>query len=434
VKSLKVKVSILDAYLFNNKGDVAILEGTLKAFRNSRKFNIKVTTVLGFNHKLWMKKLSKHYDITFCPNLPELFLLKYLITKSKLQYLKDPISCLKAMKHYMGEHLSCTIHALREARNASLVWVLGGIPYSDIKDFSGAIFGMSRLLSVIGIVKALKKKCIIGGQSIGGNYLPMITSIVGKNMLKCDYVILREPFSYNLLKKIKILNSCKTKISLGYDYAFNCEPRRTRNIDSLVDEVKAVTESYGMKKAVTMNISCHVINHVHQLIELGKKILSEGYTLIIYPHDVDDVKISLDFFQQLTRAGKDDYIKHVLLLNTMPYTASELYYFLNSLASKGVITWNISLRSHSAIAHLSNLIPTFHIAYSFKGIELMKMLKLERYVLPLNNLDWKKIKKHAFLVSNESEEYKAYLKDLIPYIRHKIDEQTDAGIEHLMKY
>ena len=64
----------------------------------------------------------------------------------------------------------------------------------------------------------------------------------------------------------------------------------------------------------------------------------------------------------------------------------------------------------------------------------MKMLKLEQYVLPLTSSNWTRIKELSFLVPNKSEEYKSYLGDLIPYIKYKIDEQTDAGIEYLMRY
>lgn len=411
-----MKVSLIEGYYFYNKGDVAITEGTIRTLKEL-KLGINIVSV--FMPNSW-KIFQDNYQFRLYNNFSEFLTLK--------KFSKGP---LKKPKDYARKY----IEYLREVGNSDLIWIIGGMHYGDVKNpkIRGTVTALNRIIAVSTMAKILREPLVVGGISLGGDIYKPYTGIAIKELTSSAIsLILREPISYKLvIDYVKgHLKESKSRILLGYDYAFNCYPLYTHRAKKGINWIEKFVDVRGIDKLVLVNVMPkNPLSFIERMIS---SLLDYGYGVALYPHDLDDLIFAYKVKQNISKSKKN-YSQRITILDTIPFLASELYYILSHLNKKKIVAFGISYRSHGAIAFLTNKIPTLHIAYSHKGVGIMKMLGLGKYCVKT-----KEVTRDALIVRlidrliKERDFYEEYLESLIPRARRHILLQTKEAIPQFL--
>jgi polysaccharide pyruvyl transferase WcaK-like protein len=244
---------------------------------------------------------------------------------------------------------------------------------------------------------------------------------------RSSYVLIRDPISYSIVTHYaKHVGSIKSIIKLGYDYAFNCVGKATRRAEKKIENLRNIAEVNEGKKIVFLNLMPHISKRI--ALSIVRQIVELGYCVLLYPHELDDFLWTRDLCSE-TNGLNGEIRSKTFVFDTMPYSSSELYYVLSRLNLHGDVALGVSCRSHGAIAFLTNLIPTAHLAYSHKGVGIMKMVGLGDYCTQTQQPNGHTLRTLISLLDKKSEEYRSFLRREIPIIRHRIMTQTRDAID-----
>lgn len=220
------------------------------------------------------------------------------------------------------------------------------------------------------------------------------------NVLKSHSLILaREPLTYNALISRGLTNVCKVS-----DIAFGLEP----------EEVALPTENY-----VVVNISPLVCRKnpkaeeaVDRLIDFILK--STDFSVVLVPHVM--AKVDNDF-EQLSKYREKD-LERVHLVSDK-YSAAQYKYIISHARLC------VAARTHVTIAAYSSCVPTLAIGYSTKARGIGKDLKLEEYVIDVEDEDFEELLISNFCKLKENEvNIRAILEESMPcYKQNTCNEQ-----------
>lgn len=285
----------------------------------------------------------------------------------------------------------------------------------------GAYLGGNKFQSIpqdlfpIYLAKKLKKKIYVYAQSvdpISNKLLKLITEFV---LNQADIITLREQYSLNLLKSMRI----KSPMYLTADPAFL--------IDKLpFNEGKKLLEKAGYNDFSNQKIGLTVrkwnfpnsthpkekfmryIDEVSQFIE--KVTQQENADIILFP-------------QVILKPNDDDRIISNLLKSKLTKKASKKVFVLEEdytpeqiKSMMGAMDFFIGTRMHSNIFAISMGIPTLAISYEIKTDGIMKMVGLADYVIDISNISSDQIIEKFNNMKKNGDIIKKQLNQMLPII------------------
>ncbi|MCK5617544.1 polysaccharide pyruvyl transferase family protein, partial [Candidatus Pacearchaeota archaeon] len=291
-------------------------------------------------------------------------------------------------------------------KDVNIVCLSPGGPYiGDMYDFRSEFI---RLL-VIFIAQKYKKKTMIYGPSSGPFKNP-IRNFFRKNILKkVDVFIARDKQSYDYLSDLNL----KDNIFLSTDCVFTRQINYSDDNKSIImskgfnqeDKIIGITPMdlswhsvWGRNQGVNSNL-CNVIARVADTL-----IEKYSYKILFIPQlfgTSDDMK-SIDKTREYMIYKKESSVLDKLLdSDTQQLIFSKLYFM-------------IGCRHHSVVLATKMKTPAISIAYEFKIISYMKEIGLNKYVIPIDNLNYDILLNTCNTLIINKHEYNRILDQQIP--------------------
>ncbi len=375
-------ILITNAYTWLNKGDAAITISMIKALRKQWP-----------KTKIWLLSMnpsvdSFQYGKYKCHVAPEFFAetlnSKRLKIIKILQIFKKMVqAAFIATFHKMGFKLPGS-PTLQKYFEADMVISSGG---GFLNDNFGSFFLLHLFQIYVAIL--LKKPTVICAQSIGPfrNKLSLfLTKIVLK---KADLITLRESISGNLMKKPPTCSN----IYVTADMCFTLSSKEDgdfldkANLEYLKLPKSAPIIGITVRKWIYPGSFNSKEKH-EEYIETFARLINHitehmNATVIFIPQVIapkeDDRITALEIAEKV----KNREMVKVLLGNYSPY---EIMHIIKKM------DLFIGTRMHSNIFSLMMLVPTIAISYEHKTDGIMRMLKLDEWIIPINALSFKNLK------------------------------------------
>lgn len=386
-----MKIVITHTYSDSNKGDLAIVLGTIIGIRKvAPHASILLHSVFSehdpdFNfHSRFIQKIGLRVEEGVMPspyvNDKEKGILRNLNALIRLtKHVFALALILKSPKLFSWFHPQ-KARALSSIKEANLVIAKGGqYIYNDQRGMRGALY-LWRMLSIISCAIDLHKPVIILGQSIGPLVSLNARKATAKMLQKCKLVVVREQLTFKLLDEIDV----KKNVLMAPDMAFLIEPKAPEEVPHFIKDdlwigVTVVNWSFPSSK----NPKKQRDKYVQVLVDtLTKAYLNLDLRPVLFPqvtvkhHGESDLDLIDYLYKELqendipVKSVKDDL---------SPSELSFLY---------GQCTLLLGTRLHSCILAACAGTPVIAIRYQgFKTEGVMANMGLQDYVHDINDID-----------------------------------------------
>lgn len=379
----KVKISISGGSLNGNSGAEAMLITTIRRLESEIpecEFGI-FTPYYNDDKLIW---INEKYPTIYLFNSSPISLVTKLFTLSVLAGGLKKIR-IKFLKYLFPK----SIQFLWES--------------SVFIDVAGVSFIDSRLkfvpFNVLSIYPAfLLNIPVVKFAQATGPYKKILNRVLAKHCLKkVNHTFARGITTELHLKELKL---AAEKFSLSTDIVFcnQTNDSLTDNYPDLQDFISQIntlkTKTKGViglcPSSVVFNLSKKQGgDHISLLLGISKRILNEGYTLVIYPNATKEHKPSnfiandIPVIVELVKELKKEQVGKNYLFYDRNINTTGIKQIINTLD----IT--VVSRFHSMIFSLSLATPVFILGWSHKYSEVMKAFGLEKYVYDYKNADVK---------------------------------------------
>ncbi|MFQ7233611.1 MAG: polysaccharide pyruvyl transferase family protein [Enterococcus hulanensis] len=376
-----MNITVISAYTWFNKGDAAILLGTVNEINEF--FKAKGVQDLSFNILTFTPKIDRSMYTQLAPNIKSVesnLLNPYPVKKTKVH---KSIAILKLAFRYMYLKLMVVVNFNRLiSKSKSLILC----DKSDIIIVCGGGFlGGNKYnslihLAQINIVKKLNKKMILWGTSIEPPRKKLLKKITEKQLSTLDCILPREEVTSSYINKWFPTNQIKNTP----DLAFKTPYLKTSKIEKKFFEVK--------EKALEKKIIGVTMREWNFPKSKDPKERKENYekalvNLINYKNK-DTLFV---FIPQVIMEGDDDRIFAKRIQNML--IDSNSLFIIEDDFSPYELKWIISkfdqflgTRMHSNIFSSSMFLPPVAIAYEKKTNGIMDKLGLGDYVVDIENV------------------------------------------------
>lgn len=395
-----MKITITNAYTWNNKGDAGILLGLIQTLKKIYGNNLEIT-ILSLTPDLDKKQYLKDpviknvysnilnprpYTHTTIGKIKAV--LKLIFQAIRLSFITR-CNLNKAIKQYPS---------IESLSKSDLIIVCGG-----------GFLGGKKLDSLLHVFQMhintlFNKPLVIAGTSIEPFGNPIISHKTRKVIKKYDHVIAREEITERCLQTI--LNP--KQFSMAPDLAFMLDDEPYVNT-VIKDMRKKYTKLIGITVRNWHNTNMK--NYIRAIIKTIDHYAAHNIGFVFVPQVIDpngnDTKIALT-------------IKHAL---KNPETLAIIDENLSPSQIKGLIKnfdYFVGTRMHSNIFATSLAIPTVAIAYEQKTNGIMSMLELDQYVLNINAISSRKLIEKIDLMMLNSKKISSHLHHIITSIKKDI--------------
>lgn len=403
----------------NNKGDAAIVRGNLTALLH--KFptsKIIICYSKHHEHKHFFNKDQKTsnrlFDNIENRKVPLFFKMLVLIFKS-FQYL----IWIKFKRIPIDEQAK-NIFNLYE--NSDIIIYTGG------GYLGGPYWSLSSVLLPIYFAKKLKKKVCLTGVTIEPPKNFLLRILIKKILNKIDLITAREPFTIEVLNSLKI----KSLKFLTADYAFLNENGSKENGYELLDKLKILNTNsirigISLKQFPKSEISTQNLEIYQRKITKAVELLLKKFDSIIlfFPFDITPTQDDRIIANSIVKILDKPLQERVFLLNDN-YSTEDI---MSMISTMDVF---IATRFHSIIFAVSMEIPTISLPYMQKNHGLMKMLKLDDWMLNFPNFTSEQLVEYVSKILENKEQVKSILKNRLITIRKDAYSNITA-IEVLLK-
>ena len=383
----RVKILIVGMGSLKNKGNLAILEGTLKSVRRFVPNSQFVVMSHGPREELDrypVKTIPSIIEVPLGSKMTKLFrtalvLIKGLIAISIVVLWK--IS--KALPHLRADSLVDS-WGLNEYIDSDLIIVRGGdAAFSDFYNLDSLLFTFLTVLPCI----VLQKKIAVLGHSVGpfhSRFARILTSFI---LERVDLITVREALSNKILKEIGIKNRNTFETA---DLAFTIPSVSAQVINRIlqVEHIPTNRILVGISASRLIakwfqvrNGGSRYEDYVLFMAAIVKHVNDRlGAVAVFIPHvfgpekDDDDRIVAEDICQKLSN---DDMVRIV----RGEYSPSEL---------KGIIGQCdifVGTRTHALISAISSYVPSLAISYLHKTEGIMDSVNQGRWVFPIEGID-----------------------------------------------
>jgi colanic acid/amylovoran biosynthesis protein len=404
-KEFKIKsILVSNIYSWKNKGDAAIvislLEDIKKQFPDSEislsshdpKDVKKYGNYPFYNNTEFF--IFKKSDKLFLKLIKSIFFLfRIFIFKS---FLKIKIDSSFLFSKVLREKIN-------SYKKFDLVIACGG-GYLSTKSFGSVI---TKLIFVYDfyLSKIFNKQYILYHQSVGpfNNYLDWL--LLKKPLNGAKIIICREKLTFNRLKKYGLNN-----LILSSDIAFNLRVKKISCLGRYKFNKKKINVGITVRKWFRGNrqkiYEKEISKFIIKTLNNNPDIYFYFIPQVIYgDNEDDDILISKNIYSLLSKFQK----KRVKIIND-DFSPKNLKWIISQM------DYFVGTRMHSNIFALSSYVKTLAISYEPKTWGIMKMLKLESYVIDINKISSEKLYK-MFIKLIKDDLYLKILKKRIPMIR-----------------
>ncbi|WJE15270.1 polysaccharide pyruvyl transferase family protein [Halobacillus sp. ACCC02827] len=375
-----MKITIIDAYTWYNKGDAGILLGTVESL--NQMYNNPEIRVLSFTPRLDQLKYSQVYSNI---NLVRTNLLNpYPLKKTKFQKL---IAIGKLAKEKLIQDIIFKIskekylkkyESARIINDSDVVYVCGG-GFLGGKKFNSLIH-----LHQIKKATKLNDNCILWGTSVEPPTNKLLKKITEATLGDLNLILPREDITENYLNTFYP----KSKTIATPDMAFNLKTIETQRIEDLMDKLGS-----GKKIGITIR-DWHFPNSIDSekdkqnyfksIVEIIERKSALGYKFVFIPQVIftgdDDRIIAKEVKEHLNNKYKNNFV-----VLEDDYSPGELKYLISKL------DLFLGTRMHSNIFATSVGVPTFAIAYERKTNGIMNRLNMNEYVVDIEDVSAEKV-------------------------------------------
>jgi colanic acid/amylovoran biosynthesis protein len=385
------RILITNGYSWCNKGDAAIAIATLTLLRKQWP-QTKITVVSltpeidGPHYRRYGAEVTK--DFFSDSRLSKNSLTKILkLAKTVLQVGVSIIS------YRVGVDIRNILPAdkyeiLRKYLEAELIISSGG---GFLNDSYGSIFLLQ--LFQIFVSVSLKKPTIICAQSIGPMKGRIHKFIVRMILSKADLITVREKLSKVLLAKMKVAAPVYVTADMTFSLDQPAKACSNRLLSGKAPPIVGITVQKWVYPG-SSSPSKEYENYVKVLASFIDHFTEEKNATIflipqvIGPKEDDDREAARDVSQ---------WVKHkekivVLESDCSPFEIIHLI---------GQMDLFVGTRMHSNIFSLMSSVPTVAVSYQPKTDGIMKMLGLEEWVIPIEELTFQRLVKKADKAWNE---------------------------------
>ena len=420
-----------------NKGDLAILEGTihiLKRFFPKAKIVIQncdysLKEVLKLKIAVFSSKLCDEHFGSFFPRIfSTKILFGDLITAIKNLFISFWIIIFSLLFIIFRKKIPLSLlpkahrHCFKSLTESELIIVKGGCYIYSVGGIKWFLFLYRMLYTTLLALILQKKKIILLGHSIGP-----IKGIIQRNMTKIilkrvDRIILRENLSFYYLKRnLKII---ETKMNVSPDLAFlkvdfyeNEKPNSLNSIierenipynqtDDIFIGITVRDWSFPGKKNPELLFKRY-INAISKIVDYLCR--NKNIKIFFFPHSLyDDLKVA----KRVIKLVKNTSNVYILRGN---YTTNNLR---NMLSFMKIL---IGTRIHSNILALTAGTPVVAISYlKHKGYGILKMAGFEKFVIDISEINITDLRKKVDLLLNNNEFYRSIANNSVLNIQNKI--------------
>lgn len=394
-----MKITLLHGYSDSNKGDLAIVLGTLRLFEEIfDRPQITLQSVYSradpdfdFHHR-FMRKRGIRVLSHMIPS-PYLDSDKHTRTRNLKAALRLVISAAAQLiaerSKLLARFIGVDSDALDNIRDCDLVVLKGGqYIYNDQGGLRGALY-LWRILSTINLAARLGKPVLILGQSIGPLAGDLALEMTRRALKKCKAIIVREKLSEELMTQLGL--GARTRRSP--DLAFLVRPEESARTSALV-------AAFQKQRTLGMTVVDWSFpgskdpkgdreRYVDALIQLAVYAFNElGMGVALFPqvivrhHGGSDSVLIGEIKKKLADLG---VTAHAPTEDFSPGELSNLY---------GHCTALIGTRLHSCILAAVSACPIVAIRYQgFKTEGVMAELGMERFVHDIGSVSFGELKR-----------------------------------------
>lgn len=375
-----INILITDYHCASNRGDAAILEGLVRSLKSIFPNSvIKVMTEYPESAKIINQVYSIQQKMVpfrwnkIRKNIASVYLLigGSFFRKGINIFGIKPLMKKLSLESYLEAHL---------------VISTGGSFLNDFY-FPG---NLSRFWGFY-FAKTLGKPVAIYAQSIGPLNKPFCNWIARHILNKVDLIILRDKESYNIIDSLRIN---KPKKYLGVDASFNMNLLNRKILQ------KRALEKYSFSQKNKLMVSISVRDwecykkkdgkdiYISSIAKLADWLVLEKKAKVIFAstctnfdgYHHDDRVLAQKIIKKMEHADREN---PKILFGE--YTPQELSHFY------GKMDLHIGTRMHSIILAMLSGTPAVAIQYEFKTGNLMKLFRLEDYLLDINSISFEKL-------------------------------------------
>jgi colanic acid/amylovoran biosynthesis protein len=263
----------------------------------------------------------------------------------------------------------------------------------------------------ISIAKFLNKPIIMFPNSIG----PFRT-VIGRFMTRlslnnCSYVLVREPFSYEIVKSLNIGSRIiqTADIALLYKSALSTS-------ESFSHPVLGVCPGVYSSSLTVEQVNKYISEHA---AVLDSSIEEHGFDVVLSPHYVsnleyDDLEICNLIAREMKNKGR---VKIVVAENVEDYKS-----ILDQMDMVMVS------KMHAGVLAISGYVPTLSLAYDHKQTGLFAQLSMKNCILPITEASRERLAEKIRYIWKDKEHIRDSLRKRVP----ELQEITVQGVKEAL--
>jgi len=414
------KVVITNAYTWYNKGDAGILLGIVNSLKEiyGKKIEINILSFTPIEDK---KRYCKDTTIkNVYSSILNPYPYKYTFWGKKIAIVKLIIKMMYIyiMLKVNRKNIVKNNETLKILHESDVIIVCGG------GFLGGKKYDSLMHLFQIYVNTLFKSKVVVMGTSIEPMNKGIIKKYTEKILKKVDYIFAREKITYNYLESFLDNN----KFELIPDMAFMLEDyKETENkIDSFSGNYKYVIGITVRKWNFpnSSNSEKSMLNYTNTIVETIDYFNKKECIFVFIPQVIvengNDIEVAHKIKERLQ--NKDGII--VIEDDLTPVE-------LKGLISKCDIF--VGTRMHSNIFATSMKVPTVAIAYEKKTNGIMGTVKLDEYVLEIDQINSNELINKVEKCLKNRETIKNNLSIIIPEIRKEIIDKLKEKTKNIDK-
>jgi colanic acid/amylovoran biosynthesis protein len=422
-----MKITIIDAYTWFNKGDAGILIGTINQINDyltNQGVNEIEINVLSFTPDID----SIHYKKI--PNVKGVYsniLNPYPFKKTKIGKIKAITklaiqsivqnTIFKISKNYAVNYYQ----QLLLLKSSDIIIVCGG-GFLGGKKFNSLIH-----LHQINLAAQLGKPIYLWGTSIEPPTNKIVKYVTEKVIKKLDHVFPREEITLKYLSQFLD----KNKYTFTPDLAFMVPMEINDKVEEIYNKLPKERNIIGL-----------TVRNWHFPKSLDKKAALENYKnsiAYLIENVSEDLNASFVFIPQVIFTGDDDRIIAKEIKEKLSSDKQDKFIILEDDLSpqeiKGLISKFdifVGTRMHSNIFATGASVPTVAIAYEAKTNGIMDMLKLSKYTVNIEDITPQNITELVKDCFENRSVIKEHLSKEIPKIQSLIRQQSEFLGSHIL--
>lgn len=415
------KITITNAYTWYNKGDAGILLGIVESLKKLYNNDVEID-VLSFTPEEDEKKYDEERCIKrFYSNV----LNPYPYKHTKLGRI---LAIIKLFFNMIYQLLMINISKKQLIKKNKSYKSINDCDYIVV--CGGGFLGGNKFNSFIHLFQIyvntkFNKKVIIMGTSIEPISNKIVKLCTERILKKVDYIYAREIITFNYLKEFLP----EEKFTLIPDMAFMLQD--IKEDDEIISSIKSkFSISYGItvrkwlfpsrnnSKKIFDNYKKELANFIEYRAEKDNAVFI-FIPQVIVSHG-NDADIAREIKNMLKKEYRDNFV--ILENDVHPTEIKRMIWNLD---------YFIGTRMHSNIFATSMGIPTIAIAYEKKTNGIMHTLKLDDYVLEMDNLTFDDLIDKSNIQKEKDEEIRNDLKKQILNIRKEILKKIEKVLMEL---